>query len=347
LQGRGRAYDAAVTPAKTILVTGAGRGLGLATSMKLARAGHQVVLAVRDRARGEQAAAEIRGVVPGCQLEVRTLDLAALASVRAFAAALVGEGRVVDVLLHNAGVMQQSRERRVTVDGFEETLAVNTLAPFLLTRELLPALARSSAARVVCVASMLHMPGSRGEPVNFDFADPQLLRGYHPDRAYKNSKLALLWWTYELQRRLPPRPITANAVCPGFVPVTAAASVRARCAGSCATCWPTCPSRARSSRPRPRWRGWPPTRPSRAWAASTSPTSPSCLERRLPRPGAGRRFWGLACECVGACPTGREGGPAHGAVDRVGWARAWSRRRSSSSAGSRRWRWRWCSGPSR
>ncbi|MBK9754656.1 MAG: SDR family NAD(P)-dependent oxidoreductase [Nannocystis sp.] len=211
---------------RTIIVTGGGRGLGLAAAEKLARAGHRVLLTARDRKRGEQAVQQIHHAVPGGRVELRILDLAALASVRAFAGEVLHEGLVVDVLLHNAGIMQQSRERRVTGDGFEETLQTNTLAPFLLTRELLPALARSTAARVVCVSSMLHMPGTRGEPVNFDFDDPQLLRGYHPDRAYKNSKLALLWWTYELQRRLAPRPITANAVCPGFVPVTAAESVR-------------------------------------------------------------------------------------------------------------------------
>jgi retinol dehydrogenase-12 len=120
--------------------------------------------------------------------------------------------------------MQTSRTRRLTVDGYEETLAVNVLAPFLLTARLLPALERSVSARVVTVSSRLHLPGSRGEPVDFDFDDPQLERGYHPDRAYKNSKLAVLWFTYELQRRLAPRQITANAVCPGFVPATAAAS---------------------------------------------------------------------------------------------------------------------------
>ncbi len=289
-----------MTPAKTIVVTGAGRGLGLATSRKLAQAGHQVVLAVRDRARGEQAAAEIRGAVPGCQLEVRALDLAALASVRAFAAGLVGEGRVVDVLLHNAGVMQQSRERRVTVDGFEETLAVNTLAPFLLTRELLPALARSSAARVVCVASMLHMPGSRGEPVNFDFADPQLLRGYHPDRAYKNSKLALLWWTYELQRRLPPRPITANAVCPGFVPVTAAASVRGPMRWFMRHVLAHMPF-ARSVEQAATSLAWMATDPALAGVGGKYFTDlaelPSSDDSR--DPALAGRFWALACACVG------------------------------------------------
>ena len=108
-------------------------------------------------------------------------------------------------------------------NGLEETLAVNVLAPFLLTRLLLPALERPDTARVVNVSSRLHLPGSRGKPVGFDFGDPQLEHGYNPDRAYKNSKLAVLWFTYELQRRLP-RAITANAVCPGFVPATAVAS---------------------------------------------------------------------------------------------------------------------------
>lgn len=289
-----------VTPAKTILVTGAGRGLGLATSRKLARAGHHVVLAVRDRARGERAAAEIRSAVPVCQVEVRTLDLAVLASVRAFAAELVGEGRVVDVLLHNAGVMQQSRERRVTIDGFEETLAVNTLAPFLLTRELLPALERSSAARVVCVASMLHMPGSRGEPVNFDFADPQLLRGYHPDRAYKNSKLALLWWTYELQRRLPPRPITANAVCPGFVPVTAAESVRGPMRWMMRHVLAHMPF-ARSVEQAASSLAWMATDPALAGVGGKYFTDLAELRSSDDSrdPALAGRFWRLACECVG------------------------------------------------
>ena len=129
-------------------------------------------------------------------------------------------------------VMQTSPTRRLSGDGFEETLAVNVLAPFLLTGLLLPALERAPSARVVTVSSRLRLPGSRGEPVDFDFEDPQLEHGYDPDRAYKNSKLAALWFTYELQRRLAPRPITSNAVCPGFVPATAAASTRGPCTSS-------------------------------------------------------------------------------------------------------------------
>lgn len=209
---------------KTIVLTGGNRGLGRATAEKLARAGHRVVLTARDPAQGSRAADEIRAAVPGASVASRTVDLGSFAAIRAFAAALVEEGLAIDVLFHNAGVMQQSPTRRTAADGFEETLTVNALAPFLLTRHLLPALQRAASARVVCVSSRLHLPDSRGAPVDFDFADPQLTRSYDHDRAYKNSKLAVLWVTYELARRLMFRGITANAVCPGFVPATAQAS---------------------------------------------------------------------------------------------------------------------------
>src|ERR1035437_10936759 len=209
---------------KTALVTGGGRGLGRVTAEKLAVAGNRVILVARTPEAAEAAAGEIRRGHPGAFVEPRSVDLSSLSEVRAFASLEAERGEVIDVLFHVTGVMQQSATRRVTVDGYEETLAVNVLAPFLLTALLQSALARSESARVVAVSSRLHLPGSRGEPVDFDFDDPQLERGYNPDRAYKNSKLAVLWFTYELQRGLALRRITANAVCPGFVPTTAAAS---------------------------------------------------------------------------------------------------------------------------
>jgi NAD(P)-dependent dehydrogenase (short-subunit alcohol dehydrogenase family) len=168
---------------------------------------------------------EIRAELPDAQVEARRLDLASLSDVRAFAQGWLAQDMSLDVLFHIAGVMQQSPLRRTTIDGFEETLAVNVLSPLLLTELLLPALQRSAAARVIAVSSRLHLPGSRGVPVDFDSSDPNLERGYHPERAYKNSKLALLWVVYELARRLGGTRVTANAVCPGFVPETAAQSV--------------------------------------------------------------------------------------------------------------------------
>ncbi|MHB1430956.1 MAG: SDR family NAD(P)-dependent oxidoreductase [Streptosporangiaceae bacterium] len=209
---------------RTLLVTGGGRGLGRVTAGKLARAGHRVVLVARTQQAAQTAAAQIRAADPAAEVEARSADLSRLSAIRELAPAIVTDVGTIDVLLNIAGVMQTSPTRRVTADGFEETLAVNALAPFLLTALLLPALERSDSARVVNVSSRLHLPGSRGRPVDFDFDDPQLQHGYNPDRAYKNSKLAVMWFTYELQRRLGPLAITVNAVCPGFVPATAAAS---------------------------------------------------------------------------------------------------------------------------
>ncbi len=209
-----------------ILITGGARGLGLATARVLAKRGAQVVLTARDAKKGAVAAQSVRqaiGASNGNHVEVLSLDLASLASIRALGAAMREDGRPLDVILHNAGLLQPSATRRMTIDGLEETLATNALGPFLLTQELLPLLTPGTG-RIIGVSSRLHLPGSRGAPVNFDFSDPQLARDYDPERAYKNSKLALLWVMFELERRLGER-AHANAVCPGFVPETAAASV--------------------------------------------------------------------------------------------------------------------------
>ncbi len=211
---------------KRVLLTGGGRGLGRVTAEKLAALGYQVVLLARTPAAARSAVEEMIHRCPGAGIEPRAVDLSSLSEVRAFANREAERGEPLDVLFHIAGVMPTSPARYVTVDGYEQTLAVNVLAPFLLTSLLLPVLARAPSGRVVTVSSRLHMPGSRGQPVNFDFDDPQLEHGYNPDRAYKNSKLAVLWFTYELQRRLLGSPVNANAVCPGFVPTTAAASTR-------------------------------------------------------------------------------------------------------------------------
>jgi NAD(P)-dependent dehydrogenase (short-subunit alcohol dehydrogenase family) len=210
--------------AKTVLLTRGGRGLGRITAEKLAVAGHRVLLTARTSVAAQTAVDQIRQGRGQLRVEPRAVDLSSLQQVRDFATAEAARGDAIDVLFHIAGIMQTSKSRRVTVDGYEETLAVNALAPFLLTALLRPALELAPAARVVTVSSRMHLPGSRGAPVDFDFDDPQLQRGYNPDRAYKNSKLAVLWFTYELQRRLAGTAITANAVCPGFVPTTAAAS---------------------------------------------------------------------------------------------------------------------------
>jgi NAD(P)-dependent dehydrogenase (short-subunit alcohol dehydrogenase family) len=168
---------------RTFLVTGANSGIGLVAARDLARAGGRVVLAVRDPARGERAAATIDG-----ETEVRRLDLADLDSVRAFAEQWDGE---LDVLINNAGVMAPPLGR--TKDGFELQFGTNHLGHFALTNLLLPHI----TDRVVTVSSGAHRFGS----MRFD--DPNWERGgYDRWRAYGQSKLANLLFTLELQRRL-------------------------------------------------------------------------------------------------------------------------------------------------
>ncbi|MET8248083.1 oxidoreductase [Streptomyces sp. NPDC005202] len=170
---------------RTVVVTGANSGLGIATVEALAGAGAHVVLAVRDLKRGEAAAATVRGSV-----EVRRLDLADLASVRAFAAGWHGD---LDLLINNAGVM--NIPEAATKDGFEMQFGTNHLGHFALTNLLLPHI----TDRVVTVSSCAHrMPGT--PRIHYD--NLNLTGKYAPMKAYSQSKLANLLFTLELQRRL-------------------------------------------------------------------------------------------------------------------------------------------------
>lgn len=164
-------------------MTGASSGLGLETTRTLARAGAHVVLAVRDIARGETASAAIDGIT-----DVWALDLADLSSVRRFAESWTGP---IDILINNAGIMAVPEGR--SVDGFELQIGTNHLGPFLLTNLLLP----SITDRVVTVTSQLHQRARLDlEDLNWEH------RTYNSMRAYSDSKLANLLFTFELQRRL-------------------------------------------------------------------------------------------------------------------------------------------------
>jgi NAD(P)-dependent dehydrogenase (short-subunit alcohol dehydrogenase family) len=168
---------------RVVVVTGASGGLGLQTTRVLAGAGARVVLAVRDVAKGDKVAAGVSG-----ETEVRALDLADLASVRSFAEGWAGP---IDVLVNNAGIMAVPEGR--TTAGFELQIGTNHLGPFLLTNLLLP----SISDRVVTVSSQLH------RRAKIDLADLNWeRRRYDPMRAYVDSKLANLLFTFELQRRL-------------------------------------------------------------------------------------------------------------------------------------------------
>ncbi|MER7502492.1 oxidoreductase [Nonomuraea pusilla] len=174
---------------RTAVVTGANSGIGLPTALELARHGAHVVMAARSRERGEAAVASVVRAVPGAKVEYGRLDLADLASVRAFAAT-VG---AVDLLINNAGVSMPPRG--LTKDGFELQFGTNHLGHFALTGLLLPRLLARPGARVVTVSSNAQVAG------RIDFDDLTLERGYGRLSAYARSKLANLLFTLELQRR--------------------------------------------------------------------------------------------------------------------------------------------------
>ncbi|MEG3632683.1 oxidoreductase [Micromonospora palythoicola] len=175
---------------RVAVVTGANSGLGLVTATELARHGAHVVLAVRNTRAGGEAARRVGGDV-----EVRELDLACLASVRAFAAKMAGDHPAIDLLVNNAGVVLLG-PRRTSADGFELHLATNMLGHFALTGLLLGNLAAAREARVVSLSSITH------KNAHLDFADLMFERDYRAATAYGRSKLATTIFGVELDRRL-------------------------------------------------------------------------------------------------------------------------------------------------
>ena len=193
-----------------IVVTGANTGLGFQSALTFARSGAEVVLAVRDEAKGVAAAERIVADTATAKLRVEQLDLADLASVRSFGAAEAVRGPV-DVLVNNAGVMLVP-QRETTADGFEMHMGTNHLGHVLLTAELLPALTKASAGRVVSVSSIAHRSAAR-----LDRGLSQNGR-YSPMGAYGQSKLATLMFGLELDRRLraAASPVTSVIAHPGW-----------------------------------------------------------------------------------------------------------------------------------
>lgn len=195
---------------RVAVITGASGGIGLETARALASAGATVVLGNRDASKAQVAASDLRASVPDADVELGDLDLASLASVRAFAAWVNGNHGRVDLLLNNAGVMATPFGR--TSDGFELQFGTNHLAHFLLTKLLLPGLLASGSARIVTVTSSAHRMGG----INWD--DPNYENSeYSPWPAYAQSKTANILFTIELERRLGHRGVHAYAVHPGTV----------------------------------------------------------------------------------------------------------------------------------
>ena len=194
---------------KHLLVTGATSGIGRAATLELAEQGARITLLCRDESKAEALAGEIAArtdIVPAVLLA----DMTSMSSVRGAALEFIESGAPLDILLNNAGIVNTAR--RETADGFEETLAVNHLAPFLLTGLLLPRLLESPAARIVNVSSAAHQ-FCRG----MQFDDLQSTSRYRTFNVYGRSKLANILFTRELAQRLGPTNITANALHPGAV----------------------------------------------------------------------------------------------------------------------------------
>ncbi len=192
---------------RTVVVTGATSGIGKATAVGLAGLGARVAVTGRDRGRAEAAAGEVRAA--GGTADAFVADLSSQAEVRRLAGELIQTLPRIDVLVNNVGGYWDTRH--ITADGLERTFAVNHLAPFLLTNLLLDRLKQSAPSRVVTVASNAQSLG------RIEFDDLQGERSYSGSRAYNQSKLANVMFTYELAKRLRATSVTANALHPGVV----------------------------------------------------------------------------------------------------------------------------------
>jgi NAD(P)-dependent dehydrogenase (short-subunit alcohol dehydrogenase family) len=195
---------------KIVVITGATSGIGKETARELARLGATVVILGRNFDKGQATLADLRPSAKHPErLSFLSCDLARLDDVRSVAGTLHQRYDHIDVLIANAGVI--NTRRRETIDGFEQTFAVNHLAHFLLTGLVLDLIAKSPQGRIIVVSSDAHQIGR----IRRD--DPQHRRHYRGFAAYAASKLANLLFTFELARRLERTPITVNALHPGAV----------------------------------------------------------------------------------------------------------------------------------
>ncbi|WP_213740203.1 SDR family oxidoreductase [Bradyrhizobium sp. dw_411] len=196
---------------KTAVITGATGGLGYETALALAGAGANVVLTGRNETKGRHALQAIRSQFPNAEIAYDTIDLASLASVAEFASRYAAAHTSLDLLVNNAGVMALP-QRQVTSDGFEMQLGTNYLGHYALTAHLLPLLRQGRQPRVVNLSSLAHRSGA------INFGDLQSAKSYSSWKAYCQSKLAMLMFALELQRRSDAGGwgLMSNAAHPGY-----------------------------------------------------------------------------------------------------------------------------------
>ncbi|MBE3558571.1 MAG: SDR family oxidoreductase [Ktedonobacteraceae bacterium] len=194
---------------KICMVTGANSGIGKVTALELAKLGAIVVMVCRDRQRGEAAQYEIKQQSGNDNVDLLLADLSSQQSIQDLVERFKARYDHLHVLVNNAGSVFLSRQ--LSVDGIEMTLAVNYLSVFLLTNLLLDTLKASAPARIVIVSSISHYRGK------IDLDDLQMTKGYRLMRAYENTKLMGVLFTYALARRLEGTGVTANCLHPGTV----------------------------------------------------------------------------------------------------------------------------------
>ena len=198
------------------VITGSNSGIGKETAIGLAKMGATIVMVVRDRERGEKAQTEIVKQTGNDSVDLMICDLSSMSSIRHFAEEFKKKYDRLDVLINNAGAVFNKRE--LTPEGFERTLAVNYLGPFLLTHELMDLLKSSAPSRIINVSSGLAKDGK------VDLDDLQSEKNYPRTKAYSrrhapvydNAKLMVMMFTYELARRLKGSGVTVNVLMPGF-----------------------------------------------------------------------------------------------------------------------------------
>jgi NAD(P)-dependent dehydrogenase (short-subunit alcohol dehydrogenase family) len=194
---------------KVVVITGATSGIGKIAAERLAKLGARLILVARDRQRGGALLAKLNAATPGVSHAVHYAELLRLVDVKRVAGEIAAAEPRIDVLINNAGAIFSRRS--VTADGLERTFALNHMAYFVLTAELLETLIASAPARIINTASNAHRHGV------VDFNDLQSANSYRPFTVYGTSKLCNILFTRELARRLADKNVTANSFSPGFV----------------------------------------------------------------------------------------------------------------------------------